>query len=46
MEAGKLAILNKNYDRLKQVNFDLIGLLPNNPNTRSKDNKENGMGYF
>lgn len=45
MEAGQLAISNKNYDRLKQVNFGLIGLLPN-PGSNSKDDRENSIGIF
>lgn len=45
IEAGNLAISNKNYDRLKRVNFDLIGLLPN-PASNSKDDKENRIGFF
>ncbi len=46
MEAGHLAISNKNYDRLRQVNFDLISLLPNTPNTNSKNDKEGRIGFF
>ena len=46
MEAGHLAIANKNYDRLRQVNFDLISLLPNTPNKNSKTDKEGMIGFF
>ncbi len=30
-EAGSIAITNKNYDRLREVNWGLIALLPKNP---------------
>ncbi len=46
MEAGHLAISNKNYDRLRQVNFDLISLLPTSPNTNSQNDKGGDIGFF
>ncbi len=45
-EAGHLAISNKNYDRLRQVNFDLIGLMPNNSSINSHNDKEGRIGFF
>lgn len=45
MEAGHLAITNKNYDRLKQINFDLIDLLPRTPNSNAKNDKDGMIGW-
>ena len=39
MEAGNLAITNKNYDRLKEVNFGLISLLPKGSQAEAKTGK-------
>lgn len=39
MESGRLAITNKNYDRLKEVNFGLISLLPKNAQQEAKTGK-------
>lgn len=37
MEAGHLAITNKNFDRLREINFGLLSLIPNDP--RNDDDK-------
>ena len=39
IEAGNLAITSKNYDRLKEVNFGLISLLPKNVQQEAKTGK-------
>jgi molecular chaperone DnaK len=41
MEAGHLAITNKNFDRLREVNFGLINLLPKNIQESEEDGKIN-----
>jgi molecular chaperone DnaK len=42
IEAGHLAITNKNYDRLREVNWGLISLLPKNA---QQDAKTGGIGF-
>ena len=39
IEAGNLAITNKNHDRLKEVNWGLISLLPKNVQQEAKTGK-------
>jgi molecular chaperone DnaK len=39
IEAGNLAITNKNYDRLREVNFGLISLLPKSTQQEAKTGK-------
>jgi len=39
MEAGHLAIDNKNYDRLREINWGLISLLPKNVQQEAKNGK-------
>jgi len=39
MEAGNLAITNKNYDRLREINFGLISLLPKGVQQEAKTGK-------
>jgi molecular chaperone DnaK len=39
MEAGNLAITNKNYDRLREVNWGLISLLPTSIQQEAKTGK-------
>lgn len=38
-EAGKLAITNKNYDRLREINIGLISLLPKNAQQEARNGK-------
>ena len=38
-EAGKLAITNKNYDRLREINIGLISLLPKNAQQEARTGK-------
>ena len=42
IEAGSLAISNKNFDRLKEINFGLISLLPK---TFQQDAKTGKIGF-
>jgi molecular chaperone DnaK len=42
IEAGNLAIANKNYDRLKEVNWGLISLLPKT----ERDAETGKVGFF
>jgi molecular chaperone DnaK len=47
MEAGHVAISNKNFDRLRQINFDLIDQLPGTtPNSSSKQDKDGSIGWY
>ena len=46
MEAGHLAIANKNYDRLRQINFDLIDQLPPIKNLNLKNDKDGSIGWY
>ena len=39
IESGNLAITNKNYDRLKEVNWGLIALLPKSAQQEAKTGK-------
>lgn len=39
IESGNLAITNKNYDRLKEVNWGLISLLPKNAQQEARTGK-------
>ena len=39
MEAGNLAITNKNFDRLREVNWGLISLLPKNVQQEARTGK-------
>jgi len=39
IEAGNLAIINKNYDRLREINLGLISLLPKSAQQEAKTGK-------
>ncbi len=39
IESGKLAIANKNFDRLKEINWGLISLLPKNAQSDARTGK-------
>lgn len=39
IEAGNMAITNKNFDRLREINFGLIGLLPKSAQQEAKTGK-------
>ena len=39
IEAGKLAVTNKNYDRLREINWGLISLLPKNAQKEAQTGK-------
>lgn len=39
MEAGNMAIVNKNFDRLREINFGLISLLPKSAQQDAKTGK-------
>lgn len=43
IEAGNLAITNKNYDRLREINWGLISLLPKNAQQEAKTGK---IGFY
>lgn len=43
IEAGQLAITNKNYDRLREINWGLIGLLPKNAQTEATTGR---IGFY
>ncbi len=46
IEVGHTAIENKNYDRLRQINLDLISLLGGKKSNSDNDSKEGGTNII